>query len=568
MCHWRSDSNGSLPMQILLAYKVSARAAADPYTSLLPIGLGYLNAMLRRAGHRSRIANLSSASWEETAAILASERPGIIGISVFTHNRRESLKLAELAKKLNPRCFTVLGGPHASHRSREILAANQAVDAVIEGEGEETFCELAACLVSTEGNLETVRGLVFRRAATIVRVPSRPPLADLDSLPGLATAYGNALGVDFRRQLEFIITSRGCPASCSFCSSPRFWGKSLRFRSPRAIVDEIRYIRDTYGLIYFSIRDDTFTADRQRVLEFCRLLVEERLPILWNCQSRVNAVDEEMLCWMKRAGCECVQFGVESGSPRVLEALGKRITPDQVRRAALAVRRAGINLSIYLISGAPGETEEDLEATLRLIDDIRPADGQVSPLVYYPGTALFSRAVQSGAVPPDLFEKERGEAFRVRSEPFVSHAGKVLLRRLQRVAGRSHFTAADFRAQKRLLGYCHATNCMAGEMYEAAGEYQLAEREYREIVEREPANPWGWLLLGDLYGSGEDLVRSRQAYGRLVELVPAHAPAYVALGELLRLDGDLRGAERMLRQALRLNPLDEAAQRALLAVGG
>ena len=185
----------------------------------------------------------------------------------------------------------------------------------------------------------------------------------MDSLPLPAASFENAIGVDVRRQLEFIITSRGCPASCSFCSSPRFWGKTLRFRSPRAIIDEIRYIRDKYGLIYFSIRDDTFTSDRKRVVEFCRLLLQEKIYILWNCQSRVNAVDEEILCWMKRAGCECVQFGVESGSKRVLMSLGKGITPEQVKRAALATRRVGIHFSIYLITGVPGETEEDLKET-------------------------------------------------------------------------------------------------------------------------------------------------------------------------------------------------------------
>ena len=287
----------------------------------------------------------------------------------------------------------VFGGPHATHRAREILAANRAVDAVVLGEGEETFLELAGYLAAGNTSLENIRGLALRRGNDVLLTPSREPLADLDNLPLPAAYYDNSFAVDPRRQLEFIITSRGCPAACRFCSSPRFWGKTLRFRSPQSIVDEIRFIRDKYGLLYFSMRDDTFTADRERVMAFCRLLLREKIYILWNCQSRVNAVDAEMLLMMKRAGCECVQFGVESGSRSVLKELGKSITPEQVKAAALAVRQAGINLSIYLITGVPGETEEDLKATCRLIEEIKPSDGQISPLAYYPGTALFEKGV-------------------------------------------------------------------------------------------------------------------------------------------------------------------------------
>ena len=138
-------------------------------------------------------------------------------------------------------------------------------------------------------------------------------------------------------------------------------------------MDEIKYIRDRYGLIYFSIRDDTFTADRERAIDFCRLLLAERVFVVWNCQSRVNYVDEELLGWLKRAGCECVQLGVETGSPRLLRELGKAIRPEQTIRAADAVRRVGLNLSIYLITGIPGETDLELQETLaaQIYDRVR-----------------------------------------------------------------------------------------------------------------------------------------------------------------------------------------------------
>lgn len=554
-------------MEILLAYKARATGSGDSYTSLLPVGLGYINALLCREGYRSKIANFSSVGWQEIGKVLSLERPALLGISQFTHNRFESLRMAKLAKEANPACFVVFGGPHATHRYHELLSQYPVVDAVVLGEGEETFCDLARQLRQGGRDLDNVRGIAFRHGEEIVKTPPRPPLADLDSLPFPSACLDDAVGADIHRQAEFIITSRGCPASCSFCSSPRFWGKGLRFRSPRSMVDEIRFVRDRYGLIYFSVRDDTFTADRKRVMEFCRLLLREKVYILWNCQSRVNAVDEEVLRWMKRAGCECIQFGVESGSPRILRELGKRITPEHVKKAAQTVRRAGINLSVYLITGVPGETEDDLNETLKLLDTIKAHDGQVSPLVYYPGTRLFEEGAKFGAVPVNLFEADRREAFYARSDDFVCRSTKKLLARLKQVAGKSRFVSADFRAQKISLGYCHTTNVMAGEIYESQGEWRKAEGEYREIIDREPENPWGWLMMGELHAGMGNILPARQAFERLARLVPAHAPAYSALGELCRCAGDFRAARAHYRKAISLDPWEKSALEGLSLVG-
>ena len=552
--------------RILVAYKAAAGRSEDPYLGLLPIGLGYLHAVLRRDGFDSRLANFSNLSWGEVETVLRRERPALLVLSQFTHNRFVCLKLAELAKRLNPACRVVLGGPHATPCCREVLAdSSGAVDVVVLGEGEETLVEIARCLTGETGCIGGVKGIAYRDGNEIVLTPPRPPCPELDRFPVPATAFEETIGVDLRRQLEFIITSRGCPAACTFCGSPRFWGRSLRFRSPRAVVDEIRYIRDRYGLLYFSLRDDTFTADRDRTLEFCRLMVEERLYVLWNCQSRVPAVDEEMLLWMKRAGCECIQYGVESGSPAILRTLGKRITPAEVRRAMAATRRAGIHPSIYLITGVPAEGEADVRQTLALIDEIKALDGQVSPLAYYPGTPLFDHAVKNGGIDAELF-RQKEEAFFVRSDPFVERTRKRLLARIEKVARASVFTPNDIRQQKELLGYCHATNVMAGELYGMAGHMRGAEREYREIAEREPRNPWGWLLLGELYAGRGALERAEQAFERVSDLVPNHVPVHVSRGDVCRLRGDSRSAEQHYRRALSLDPTDAHAQEGLAAL--
>jgi len=535
-------------MKVLLAYKSDPAGARDPFTSLLPVGLVSLHGVLLKDGHEATLANFSQVGWGKVRAHLERLKPRLVGISQFTHNRGESLKLARLAKEVLPGCLVALGGPHATHTAEATLQKNAAVDCVVLGEGEETVRELVAALAGG-GELAAVAGIAWRDSAAVRFTPGREAIADLDALPFPGELAGDTIGVDYRRQLEFIITSRGCPASCLFCSSPLFWGRGVRFRSPASMVREIRTIRDRYGLIYFSIRDDTFTVRRERVLEFCRLLEEAGVHIMWNCQSRVNAVDEEMLAAMKRAGCECIQFGVESGSPQMLKALGKRITPQDVERAAALARTVGINMSVYLITGIPGETEQDLKNTLRLIERIRPQDGQVSPLVYYPGTELFGAAVREQAVSPSLFEAAGGEGFPLRSDPFVERSRQSLLKGLEKAGERGRFDAGAFAAQHKATGYSAVTQMLMGEAREEAGDRDGAERAYREIVKRQPEHPWGWLLLATLYERCEEYRAARDAYGKLLSLVPRHLPAVEALAELSGMLGERKEAERYAKLA-------------------
>ena len=554
-------------MKVLLAYKSHPEGADDPFTSLLPAGLLSLDAVLRKGGHEVTLANLSGFTRDRVRRLLKGLRPRVVGISQFTHNRVDSLALAGLAKELDPGCFVLLGGPHATHVCLELLDGHPAVDAVVLGEGEATLVELLETL-SAGRNPAGVAGIACRVGGRAVKSAPRAPIDDLDALPIPGAQTGESICVDYRRQLEFVITSRGCPASCLFCSSPLFWGRGVRFRSPASVVQEIRLLKERYGLVYFSFRDDTFTADRNRVLEICRLLQQEQLHIMWNCQSRVTAVDEEMLVAMKRAGCECIQFGVESGSAEMLKALGKRILPADVERAAAAVRRVGINLSVYLITGIPGEGEADLQQTVRLIGSILPQDGQVSPLVYYPGTQLFARGVRSQAVSADLFEQQRGEGFLVRRDPFVERARLAILKALGKAGRKGRFSRQDFARQRELLGYCFVTEMLCGELLEQEGDWQGALALYRGIVREQPQNPWGLLLSGGLLARAGELPAARQAYLELLKLVPRHLPALVALGEIALDAGDRAAARRHFDQALQLDPADAAALEGLAAAGG
>lgn len=516
-------------MKTLLAYisSSSSRSGDNDHSDLLPLGLCSLHAILREKGHRAILANLSGMSVKGIKELLSGERPDIVALSMWTHNRHETAALAETVRLLLPEAIICLGGAHASHCADTVLSDIPEADLVVFGEGELTLLELVD-LAGKGADWSGIDGIVARVNGIPRWNRQRERIADLDRLPFPSAWLDEAVGVDLVRQPEFISSSRGCPAACRFCSSPNFWGRQVRYRSPGSVVDEISSIRDRFGLIYISIRDDTFTADKRRTIAFCQELISRRVNILWNCQSRVEVVDEETLIWMKRAGCECIQLGVESGSERVLELLGKKITPDQVKRAAELVHRVGLNLSVYLITAIPGETAADRQATIDLLKVIRPQDAQVSPLAYYPGTALYNEAVKAGHAGVEIF-KEKGSAALL-ADPSAAGNVKRLVRSATGIAPKE--TEARFAAQKKLVGHAAATCVMAGDYYVRTGDLQRAEAEYREIIEHDVGHPWGWFLLGELAEQSGQSSRARDCYQKVLELVPKHAPSIEGLKRL------------------------------------
>jgi len=510
-------------MKILLTYISGAADRSDIYLNLLPSGVCYLHACLREAGHDSRLANFSGWSDAEIRRTLREVKPDVVGISQWTHNRHVSVALARLVRETLPDCAIIMGGGHATFRYRHLLAPDSPVDVVVLGEGEETLCELVHRL-SGKGDLGSIPGVAYKKGGNIVVTDRRSPRADLDHIPMPARFLRESVGVDQELQAEFILSARGCPSACTFCSSPGFWGRMVRYRSPEHMVEELLYIRDQFGLIYFSIRDDTFTVNRERTIAFCRLLIERKAYLLWNCQSNVKSLDEELLLWMKRAGCECVQLGVESGSEAMLAQLGKGISRARIEQSASLVRRVGINLSVYLIADIPEEQEQDVQASMELLRRIRPDDGYVSPLAYYPGTALFARAVADGTVAEDVFEVSREVALYAARQP-GSNSGRIL----QVLTASAPRNLERFRQQKAAQGFCYVTNVLAGTAYEQQGDFTKAAREYQEIIAREPGNPWGWFLQAELSALGHDRAKALELYRHVLRLVPGHGPSHAAM---------------------------------------
>jgi len=548
-------------MRVLLAYRCQYGGRQDFYTRQMPVGLGTLNAVLHDAGFDSRLANFSRFTWSQVRESLRELRPALLGISLFTFNRDAALKTARVAREIDPDVFIVVGGPHATHLAESVLLRNPAVDAVAIGEGEETLLELARA-VSTSRPVHEVRGLALRDKQGVVRTPPRPPVQNLDRISHPSAHY-ESIGVDQFAQFEFLITSRGCPARCTFCSTPEFWGTRLRYRSAEHVLDELRHLQHQFGHVSVSFRDDTFTVDKKRTLSICQKIVESGLHLVWDCQSRVNAVDEERLVWMRRAGCQHIQYGVESGSRAVLEKLNKGILLEQVHRACELTRKVGMELSLYLITGVHGETAEDIEATLRLIRSVRPHDGIVSPLVVYPGTALYEEAKRLMGVDDSIWEKSRAEGLLVRDDTESVLAYHRVDAALKEAAASSAYTVAEQRAHKKLIGRFIAPVLSCGESLEGQGERSLAEAEYREILEIRPDSLWGHLRLGNLEELQGRPVLAAEHYRRAIQAVPRHHLSHSLLGSALRRMGKHQDAMREFRTALELYPADRIARRGL-----
>jgi anaerobic magnesium-protoporphyrin IX monomethyl ester cyclase len=362
-----------------------------------PMGLLYLAAMLRRAGHRVRIIDgeVEHVNQEALAAIVASERPDFFGITSTTAQATRAFALAQAVKGRAPETFVTLGGPHASSLPERSLQECDALDAVVFGEGEQTILDIMDRLARRE-SLEGVHGTAYREPGGIVVNASRELVDDLDTIPFPAwdlipmhkyvasTWFPNKV-----KQYTNIFTSRGCPYGCTFCGAKTTWTRKFRARSPENVIAEMVEVYRRFGIPNFFISDDLFTLKRQRVLEICSLILEKQLPITWTCLSRVNTVDAEMLATMKKAGCYLISYGLESGSQEVLDKLDKGTTVEQGVKAVEMTKAAGIKVFGSFMIGSPGETPETVEATIKLIRRLKLDEVGLGVTTAYPGTDLF-----------------------------------------------------------------------------------------------------------------------------------------------------------------------------------
>jgi len=366
----------------------------------LPLHLGYLAAVLESHEIETAILDMNVrpqglASFQES---LLEQAPDLVGISSTTSSFPAAIKLAQRSKEVLPDVPTVMGGCHVTFTAEETLRDNPCVDVVVRGEGEYTLQELADRLQKGR-SLEGVLGLSYRPNGQVVHNPPRPFIQDLDSLPWPARHLMETGPYNAPRAL---ITSRGCPGRCIFCAATAMSGHRYRVRQPLRVVDEIEFLCQEYGFDNLVILDDTFTGlPKKLTLPVCKEIKRRGLQISWGCESRVDTARPELLEKLREAGCARIQFGVESGSPRVLAKLNKRITLDQVRQAVKHAAELGMRVVCSFILGHPEETEEDARVTLAFMRELKQIGAALTTagfLIPFPGTEIYEHRESYGIV--------------------------------------------------------------------------------------------------------------------------------------------------------------------------
>lgn len=270
-----------------------------------------------------------------------------------------------------------------------ILKHFNEIDFVVIGEGEFPFLSLVRCIDREDyEHLGEIRGIGYRDAGRIVRTEDSGLIEDLDTLPNPAGYF----------TYQHLSSTRGCPGRCTFCGSRRFWGRKVRFHSPSYFLEELQLLYRK-GVSFFCFSDDTFSVDKERVIVICKKIVESNLNIAWAAISRVNYVSEEMLYWMRRAGCIQISYGIESGSERIRRLFRKDIKASQIKKAFALTTKYGILARVYFIYGSPLETWE----TIHLIHEIKPLSVVFYMLDLFPGTALYEDFKEKTASTDDMW---------------------------------------------------------------------------------------------------------------------------------------------------------------------
>jgi radical SAM superfamily enzyme YgiQ (UPF0313 family) len=375
-----------------------------------PLGLLHIASFVRAAGHTPHVLDLTVRNWSLTKAVdfVTKTDPGIVGISAKTINIHNAVLLAEQIKGAGAECPIVVGGAHMTAAPAETMLRFPSIDIGVIGEGELTFLELVE---RTEQNasLADVFGTVYRDGLDQPVVnPKRPAIENLDELPlpawdllpNFPDGYTHSALETKRLPSASIITSRGCPYSCTFCDNAVF-GTKVRHHSAGYTLRMIRHLADEYGVRDLMILDDNFLLKREKVHEICDSLISEGDDLTWYCIGHAKFMTEHRMQKIREAGCWFIELGIESGCDRILKTIKKNTTKKEISKAVHTARRAGLKVKGNFIFGMPTETKESLEETTRFALDIGLTHFQQNFLTIWPGCELSVNPAQYGELTGD-----------------------------------------------------------------------------------------------------------------------------------------------------------------------
>jgi len=367
-----------------------------------PVHLAYLAAVLEENEIDVDILDCTALGygWKEYEKILEKTSPDIVGVSGITPFLSAAVKTARIAKKVNPHVVTVVGGTHFTLNARQSIVDYPEIDYVVRGEGEITLLELVKAL---DGGLDlsTVKGIAFRDRRSIKITPERPLIEDLDTLP--MPAY-HKLPMDKYRfvvwgpEICVMISSRGCPFHCRFCTEQKIWRNRWRGRSAVRLVDEMELLNKKYGVKIIWFGDDCFNLNRKRNEQFIEELEQRKLDMKWYIEARVDTLlrDADLVPRMARLGLFHVLLGAESSSKNDLKYLNKNINLSETKKAVALLKQHGIIAHTNFIVGLPQDTKKSIRRTVAFAKSLDPDVAVFVPLTPFPGTDLYDELTSSG----------------------------------------------------------------------------------------------------------------------------------------------------------------------------
>jgi len=377
-----------------------------------PIGFASLASVLRENDIEVKILDCSANSidWKELRHKIESEHPDILGSGCATCHYYEAKKVFKIAKQVDPEIITVAGGPHFSLARDYSMDDCMDVDYVVVGEGELTMLEFCREIETRSPDFQRIKGLAFRTDEGPRFSGPRQLIQDLDQLPFPAW---DLLPMDkyhipvWGNKLTMLLTSRGCPFNCSFCSERVFWGGIWRGRSAEKIVEEMEIIKSRFKKRFVWFADDTFNLKRKRNEDFCNELIERNLNMEWSFEGRADLIlrDRDLLGKMVRSGLFWVLIGVEFSSRSELQAYGKELEPKDIERAFEELRKYDIVTQAMFIVGTRKDTRESIKEKLNFAKKLKPFFVIFSPLTPLLGTDVYKEANENHWIKVKDFSK-------------------------------------------------------------------------------------------------------------------------------------------------------------------
>lgn len=376
------------------------REEAPP--NCFPLGLAYVARVLLDKGHKVSVLDINAHRYkfEELPEKLKKYDFDVAGITGLITQYKYIKRLTLLLKKMYPDKKIIIGGNIASTVPKLLLEKSLA-DIMVLGEGEVTAVELIDALEKNK-DISKVDGLAFRKKGKICFTKPREVIKDIDAIPFPAwdsfplKIYFKYSVTGYSHEKNMcILTSRGCPFHCIFCYDT--FGKKTRFRSPENVLAEMRELKKRFGITKLDTYDETFTVHRQRAMDICSKMIQERLNLKWDCCGRVNCIDEELLRILKKAGVTHILYGIESGSQKILDEMKKGVTVEQAKKAIRMTRKVGLEFIPTLMIGFPSESRQTIEESVKFFREM----GIFSEAFYptpHPGAPLYDYALQKGLI--------------------------------------------------------------------------------------------------------------------------------------------------------------------------